>query len=143
MLSPAESSLSVPCPDTPFIHFHLPGCCVPALTRPICSTCPAAHVCHSCDEAVTVRIHVPAVLLCPGAAVCSGLCQPWLCPSWCLQGQGSSCCLQAVVLSVCACTGLCSVPAVPHSIPGCVRAVHRHSEVTLAAEPFREHFAVP
>lgn len=53
VLTPAESSLSVPCPETPLMHFFLPDCSVPALTRLICTPSPAAHVCHYSDEAVT------------------------------------------------------------------------------------------
>lgn len=66
VLTPAESSLFIPCPETLLIHFYLPDCSVPALTRLICTTSPAAHVCHYSDEAVTLsRVTVPSVLLCP------------------------------------------------------------------------------
>lgn len=59
MLTAAESSLSIPHPETPLIHFFLPDCSVPALTRLICAASPAAHVCHCSDEAVTLRIYSP------------------------------------------------------------------------------------
>lgn len=55
----AESSLSIPPPETPLIHFLIPDCSVAALTRLICSASPAAHVCHYSDEAVTLRIYSP------------------------------------------------------------------------------------
>lgn len=59
VLTPAESSLSIPCPETPLIHFFLPDCSVPAITRLICTTSPAAHMCHYSNGAVTLKIYGP------------------------------------------------------------------------------------
>lgn len=134
-----ESSLSIPCAEIPFIHFYLPDCSVPALTRPICTAFPAAHVCHYSDEAVTLRIHGPCRA---PLSLCSRV--QWAVPS---PGFGHRAASRAT-----ACPAVCRQlfclcvhaqrSAVSTLSPTAHLSVHRPSEVTLDAEPFCEHLSV-